>query len=422
MQRIASLNPPSHLPADPGPPTRPAHQLGWRVAVLPFRGIDSPLGGGIALGMAEEISVLLARFRAPHLIATATFWDGDGLVANWAEQCRIYRLDYVVTGTIQVVGDRVQVRVTLQDVVLDFETIWVGRFEGGVGDLFSLQDHIASGTVAQIDPELFHRTSAFPSSGRTDVAAAHHAVLTAIQGIYRLDRASFLEARNLLATAIDLDSSCAAAHAWMAYWGIMVVAQGWAQDPRAITFLAGQSAERAMLLDPLDARAVAIAGHVTAYLMHDVRAALRLHARAVELNPNLPIAWTLSSWSKIYIGEHAAAVRHAQTSISLSPRDPHIFAAEHVLMTAHFFRRHMDEAERMADAVMERNPDHVSALNVHLAILGHMGRRAEAGHLLGLLQASHPGITVDAIAARAPLRPNDLAFYMEGLRRAGVPS
>lgn len=422
MQRMASLNPPSPVPANPGSPTRPVHQLGWRVAVLPFRGIDSPLGGGIVLGMAEEISVLLARFRAPHLIATATFWDGDGLVANWAEQCRTYRLDYVVTGTIQVVGDRVQVRVTLQDVVLDFETIWVGRFEGEVGDLFSLQDHIASGTVAQIDPELFHRTSAFPPSGRTDVAAAHHAVLTAIQGIYRLDRASFLQARELLATAIELDPSCAAAHAWMAYWGIMVVAQGWAEDPRAITVLAGQSAERAMLLDPLDARAVAIAGHVTAYLMHDVRAALRLHARAVELNPNLPIAWTLSSWSKIYIGDHAAAVRHAQTSMSLSPRDPHIFAAEHVLMTAHFFRRHMDEAERMADAVMERNPDHVSALNVHLAILGHMGRRAEAGYFLGLLQASHPGITVGAIAARAPLRPNDLAFYMEGLRRAGVPS
>lgn len=419
---MASLNPPSLLSANPGSSMRPALQLGWRVAVLPFRSIDSSLGKGIALGMAEEISVLLTRFRAPHLIATATFWDGDGLVANWAEQCRNYRLDYVVEGVIQVAGDRMQVRVALKDVVLDFETIWVGRFEGGVDDLFSLQDHIASGTVAQIDPELFHRTSAFLPAGRTDVAAAHHAVLNAIQDIYRLDRASFLRARDLLATAIDLDPNCAAAHAWMAYWGIMVVAQGWAEDPKAIISLAGQSAKQAMLLDPLDARAVAIAGHVTAYLMHDVRAALRLHARAIELNPNLPVAWTLSSWSKIYSGDHAAAVRHAQTSQSLSPRDPHIFAAEHVLMTAHFFRRHLDEAERMADAVMERNPDHVSALNVHLAILGHMGRRAEAGHILGLLQASHPGITVSAIAARAPLRPDDLAFYTEGLRRAGVPS
>ena len=59
-----------------------------------------------------------------------------------------------------------------------------------------------------------------------------------------------------------------------------------------------------MQLDPLDARALAIAGHVKGYLMHDVRGALSLHARAIELNPNLPIAWTVSSWSRIYNGEH----------------------------------------------------------------------------------------------------------------------
>ncbi len=397
-------------------------QLGWRMAVLPFRSVGSPLGQGISLGMAEEISALLARFRAPHLIATVTFWDGAGPVADWAAQCRAYRLDYVVDGVIQVQDDRVKVTVTLRDVVLDFETIWVGRFEGPLNDLFSLQDRIASGTVAQIDPELFHRTSAFVSVARTNVAAAHRAVLTAIQGIYHLDRGGFMQARDLLSTAIQLDPGCAAAHAWMAYWGITVVAQGWAEDPGAVTQLAGRSAEQAMLLDPFDARALAIAGHVSAYLMHDVRAALLLHARAIELNPNLPVAWTLSSWSKIYSGDHAAAVRHAQTSQSLSPRDPHIFAVEHVLMTAHFFRRHLDEAERMADAVMERNPDHASALNVYLAILGHMDRRTEATHFLGLLQASKPGITVGAIAARAPLRLDDLAFYKDGLRRAGVPS
>jgi len=392
------------------------------VAVLPFHSVGAPLGQGIALGMAEEISALLARFRAPHLIATVTFWKDGGLVKNWAEQCKIYRLDYVVEGTIEVAGDRAQVTVRLQDVVLNFEPIWVGRFEGPVNDLFSLQDRIASGTVAQIDPELFHRTSAFVPAGRTEVAAAHQSVLTAIRDIYRIDRGSFLQAQGLLAKAINLDANCATAHAWMAYWGFMAVAQGWAGDSKAATELARTSAEQAMLLDPFDARSVAIAGHIKAYLMHDVRTALRLHAQAIELNPNLPLAWTLSSWSKIYSGDHTAAVRHAQTAQSLSPRDPYIFLVEHALMTAHFFRRHLDEAEQMSDAVMARNSDHVSALNVHLAILGHMGRKTDARHYLRLLQASQPNITVDAIAARVPLRPDDETFYKEGLRRAGVPS
>lgn len=420
---MPSLNPIGQPLAEPGFSAQSGLQLGWRVAVLPFRCADSPLGQGIALGMAEEISALLSRFRAPRLIAPVTFWDGTGPVKNWDEQCRAYRLDYVIDGVIQVGGSRVQVTVTLRDVVLDFEIIWVGRFEGPLDDLFSLQDRIASGTVAQIDPELFHRTSAFVAAGgRTEVATAHQSVLTAIQDIYRLDRNDFLRARDLLAQAIRLDPNCAAAHAWLAYWSIMAVAQGWAENSKAVVELAGASAEQAMLLDPLDARAVAIAGHVKAYLLHDVRTALRLHARAIELNPNLPVAWTLSSWSKIYSGDHASAVRHAQTALSLSPRDPHILLVEHALMTAHMFRRHLDEAERMADAVMARSLNHISALNVQLAILGHMGRKADAQEQLSLLQALQPNVTVSAIVARAPLRPDDLAFYMEGLRRAGVPS
>ena len=419
---MTNLNPMGQTLAESDLRLRAGFQLGWRVAVLPFHSVGAPLGQGIALGMAEEISALLARFRAPHLIATVTFWKDGDLVKNWAEQCKVYRLDYVVEGTIEVAGDRVQVAVKLQDVVLNFEPIWVGRFEGPVDDLFALQDRIASGTVAQIDPELFHRTSAFVPAGRTEIAAAHQAVLTAIQDIYRIDRGSFLQAQGLLEKAISLDPNCATAHAWMAYWGFMAVAQGWAMDPKAATELARKSAEQAMVLDPLDARAVSIAGHIKAYLMHDVCTALRMHAQAVELNPNLPLAWTLSSWSKIYSGDHAAAVRDAQTAKSLSPRDPYIFLVEHALMTAHFFRRHLDEAEQMSDVVMSRNSDHVSALNVQLAILGHMGRKTDCQHYLRLLQASQPNVTVSAIAARVPLRPVDAAFYKEGLMRAGVPS
>src|ERR1700722_6154580 len=108
----------------------PRHQLGWRMAVLPFRRVGAPAGRGIALGVAEEISAALARFRTPRLIATATFWDGSGPAADALVRCRTYQLDYIIDGTIHVVGDTVHVDVTLLDVVLDFEVIWCGRFDG----------------------------------------------------------------------------------------------------------------------------------------------------------------------------------------------------------------------------------------------------------------------------------------------------
>ena len=399
----------------------PKHQLGWRMAVLPFRSLGASLGHGLSLGMAEEISAALARFRAPRLVATVSFWDGIGPAVDAMGRCRAYGLDYVIDGMIQVVDSQVRVIVTLLDVVLDFEVAWSARFDGSLDDLFSLQDRIAAETVAQVDPDLFGQQRFSPTVAKTSVAEAHRAVLTAIRSIFRLDQLKFMRARELLARAIELDPGYAGAHAWMAYWSIMAVGQGWVDDPQDVIELAGRAAERATVLDPLDARGLAVAAHVKAYLLHDVKGALALHARAVELNPNLPIAWAMSSWSKIYSGDHGTAVRQAMTAQALSPRDPHLFFFEHAQMTAHFFRRQLVDAETLAEVVLARNPNHVSALNVYLAILGHMGRKAEAAYHLERLRAIDPDVSIGRIAGRVPLQAQDQAYYRKGLSCAGVP-
>ncbi len=409
-------------PVFPSDAIIPDHQLGWRMAVLPFRSVGAPVGHGIALGMAEEISTALSRFRLPRLVASATFWNGTEPVDDAMARCRMYALDYIIDGTIKIDGNQITVHVTLMDVVLAFEVIWSGRFDGTMDDLFSLQHRIVSETVAQIDPELFQRGSAYEAPCKTEVAAAHHSVLTAIQGIFRLDKPSFMKARELLSHAIELDPQYAAAYTWMAYWCIMAIGLGWADNPREIAGTAGDVAKRAVLLDPLDARAITIAGHVEAFLFKDVPRASEMHLRALELNPNLPIAWTLSSWCKIYTGEHATALREASIAKSLSPRDPHIFFTEHAMMVAYLFSRKLEEAEILSDVILARNPEILSALNIRLAILGHLGRRAEAAPVLATLQGFEPHITVASIVSRAPFTKYDQAYYARGLMLAGAPT
>ncbi len=400
----------------------PKHQLGWRMAVLPFRAVGSPGGYGLAFGMAEEISAAVSRFRSPRLMATATFWDGTGPAADVLARCRLYELDYILDGTIEVTGQRVRINVVLLDVVLDFEVIWTGAFDGDSSNLFTLQDRIATETVRQIDPDLFSRGPVSEAPLRTPVPAAHSLVLSAMPSIFRLDRDTFMRARVSLQQAIELDPNYASAHAWLAYWSIMAVGQGWVKDPRDVTALAGTSARRAVELDASDARALTIAGHVQGYFLHNVPGALELHARAIALNPNLPVAWTLSSIAKSYNGEHATAIRHAGISCSLSPRDPHIFLNENALLVAHFFSRNLDHASVLADAVLTRSPGHASGLNIQLATLGHLGRHDEAATCLAILRQIDPAVSASKIAGRIPLTPADRAFYMEGLRLSGVPA
>ena len=146
------------------------HQLGWRMAILPFRSVGAPGGYEIAFGMAEEISASIARFRSPRLMATATFWDGTGPADDVLGRCRMYELDYMMDGTINVTGTRVRINAVLLDVVLDFEVIWTGTFDGDLADLFTLQNEVAAEAVRQLDPDLYSRGPASQAPVRTQVA------------------------------------------------------------------------------------------------------------------------------------------------------------------------------------------------------------------------------------------------------------
>ena len=399
----------------------PGPGQGWRIAVLPFRSLGAPVDSGLSLSLAEEISAAMARFRMPRLTATGSFWDGDGPVVDALARARAYNLDYVISGTIQSSGTRVRVTVTLLDVSMEFEVIWACRFEGTTNDLFTLQDTIASHTVAQVDPELLQRHQFRGEAVRTPNSAAHQLVLTAIQGIYRPDRTRFMRARDLLLKAIEQDPDYAAAHAWLAYWYIIGVGQGWNDEPAEAGRLAGRAAERAVVLDPLDARGVTIAGHVKAYLLHDIDAALALHQRAIALNPNLQLIWAMSSVTHTYNGNHRLGVEHANIGIALSPSDPHVFFIEQSAMMAHFFLKELQTAELFSSSVLERKPGHAAGLRVRLAILGHLGNQSAARICLEQLRKVDQHVTIQAIISRPPLREIDRAYYAEGLRLAGVP-
>ena len=394
---------------------------GWRIAVLPFRSLGAPVDSGLSLSLAEEISAAMARFRMPRLTATGSFWDGDGPATDALARARLYNLDYVISGTIQSSGTRIRVTVTLLDVGMEFEVIWASRFEGTTDDLFTLQDTIASHTVAQVDPELLQRHQFRGEGARTPNAAAHQSVLTAIQGIYRPDRARFLRAHDLLLAAIEADKEYAAAYAWLAYWYIMGIGQGWIDDPAEAGQKAGEAAERAMILDPLDARGVTIAGHVKAYLLHDVEAALKLQQRALSLNPNLAVVWAMSAFAHIYDGRHEIAASHARTGISLSPSDPHIFFTELAATLADFFQHKLKTAEFFVNSVLERKPGHAAGLRIKLAILGHLGKSEATVLCIARLREVDKNVTIAGIVGRASWLDVDRTYYEAGLRLANVP-
>ncbi len=185
---------------------------------------------------------------------------------------------------------------------------------------------------------------------------------------------------------------------------------------------AGQHAERAVVLDPFDARGLTIAGHVRAFLHRRLREAIALHERALSLNPNLAMAWALSAIAFAYMGDPEEAERRNNRYKKLSPLDPHAFFYDAFFVLIHLLKRDYESAVAVGRAVSEMNPSFSATYKPYLAALGHLGRAQEAAVVRRRLMAIEPDFTVERFIATSPLeRESDRELFAEGLRLAGVP-
>ncbi len=338
-----------------------------------------------------------------------------------SERWRALGLDFLLDGTVQRSSDRVRINMRLLDMRAAGQVVWARRFDRDSADFLALQDEIAAETVAQLDPELLLREGRRISAARRHDPNAYELVLGAIPSIYLLDRAAFEYAGDMLARAVTLDPGLASAHAWWAYWHLLHVGQGWADDPDDAVQRAGELAGRAVMLDSTDARALALSGHVRGFLHRRPEEAKILHERALSINPNLPMAWAFSGLAYAYLGQHDEAIRRIDRARQLSPFDPHGFFFDTALILPHMFRSEYAEAIAHGRRAAELNPAFSSIHKGLLAALGHAGLIAEAALVRERLLRLEPGFSIAAALDRSPLlRPGDQEIYAAGLRLAGL--
>ncbi len=382
---------------------------GARVGVLPLQVIGTTdAEAHLGTGLAEEITSALARFAAQT--------RDEGAIR------RAFDLHFLLDGSIQRAQDRLRISMRLLDLRAGNQVVWSRRFDREADDLLTLQDEIAAEAVAQIDPELLLIESQRVAARPVADATAYDLLLRGLSLMDRLERPLFVQAGELLRQAITLEPDYAAAHAWYAYWHVLLVGQGWAKDPSLGIAQAGRLAERAIMLDPQDAKALTIAGHVRAYLNRRLREAISLHERALTLNPNLAMAWGMSGVAFAYIGDLGEAERRLQRYKKLSPLDPHAYFFDTGLCFVALLKGEHEAAVAIGRGVSEMNPAFSAACKPYLAALGHRGQSDEAESVRTRLLALEPGFSVQKFLAGSPFEKDEHRdHYAEGLRLAGLP-
>jgi DNA-binding SARP family transcriptional activator/TolB-like protein len=396
-----------------------------RVRVAPLRTLGEDCNDGLAIGLAEEISAGLSRFRWISCLPAISWRDQTGGTdinpGAQAYPWEVPEADLMLDGTIQRGLGRVRIIVRLVDLRSGGEIVWAGRFDREMTDPLALQDELGATIVARIDPELLRHEGRRMNLARQNDMTAQDLLLQALPGIYRMERQGFVAARRLLEASLEADPSNSVTHGWLAYWNLLCVGQGWAPDPAASIAEAGRLAERAVMLDPGDARALTLAGHVRGFLSKRPAEAIALHERALGLNPNLAMAWCFSGFAYSYIGDHEEALRRINQAIRLSPADPHMFFFDMALVIVQLMRGDYAAAIEAGRRAVELNPLFSSTYKSYLSALGWMGLSREAAEVRARLLDLEPGFSLAQAVERSPfLRPEDVGRYAEGLRRAGL--
>ncbi len=384
------------------------------IAVLPLKNLSGdPKQEYFSDGMTEELITTLARIELLRVTSRTSVMKYKNTGKTVPEIARELRVDGVLEGSVLQAGDRVRITVQLIHAATD-KHLWAESYEKDLRNILALQNEVARSIAGQIqinltadEKSILHRSRPVSPEAyqlylkgryfwnlRTEEGLRHglehfnqaieedHNYALAHAGValtYALlghelycimdPRESDPKAKAAALRALELDETCAEAHAVLA-WSNARYDWNWAAVEREY--------KRAIELNPSSATARQWYSH---YLlpMGRVEESLAESRRALELDPLNRVINMHLGWHYLYVRDYGQAVRQLRLTLELAPD----FALANM-----FLGQAYEQMGRFEEAIMEfQKGVRLSARKpVHLAALAHAyavsGRQAEAQKLL----------------------------------------
>jgi len=392
------------------------------IAVMPFNNMSGdPEQEYFADGMVEEIITALSRMRWLFVIARNSSFTYKGRSVDVKQISRELGVRYVLEGSVRKAPNRVRIMAQLIDAITGAH-LWADRFEAELGDVFDLQDRITASVVGAIAPKVQQAEIERAKHKPTESLDAYDHYMRGIASVdWRTPEATSQALRHFY-NAIELDPDFSSAFGMAAWCYVRRKNSRWMVEPMKETSEAIRLARRAVEVGNEDAIALSAGGFTLAYVGHELEDGAAYVDRAVMLNPNLAAAWDFRGWASVLLGEHDMALQHFGHSMRLSPLDPLMYVAQNGIAYAHFFAGRYDESLLWAQKVLRYSPTSHSALRIFAAANARAGRLKDANKAMARLREVDPTFRVSNLADLTPLRrPEDVAKYTDGLRKAGLP-
>jgi TolB-like protein len=183
------------------------------IAILPFANLSSdPEQEYFADGMVDDIITALSRFKSLFVIARNSSFTYKGRAVDVKQVGRELGVRYVLEGSVRKAANRVRITGQLVDTATGAH-LWADRFDGGLGDIFDLQDQVTESVVGAIAPAVEKAEIERAKRKPTESLDAYTLYLRGLARSYQFgNRQVNDEALRLFNSAIELDPDFAAAY------------------------------------------------------------------------------------------------------------------------------------------------------------------------------------------------------------------
>jgi TolB-like protein/class 3 adenylate cyclase len=392
------------------------------IAVLAFQNMSGdPEQEYFADGIVEDIITALSRYHSLFVIARNSSFTYKGAAVDVKQVGRELGVRYVLEGSVRKSADRVRVTGQLIDASTGAH-LWADRFDGALKDIFDLQDDITLRVVGAIAPKLEHAEMERALRKPTESLDGHDHFLKGMWSFHKAGREDIGEALRLFLKAIELDDKFSSAYGMAAWCYVRRKMNGWADEGPSESSKAAYITERAVECGKDDAVALACSGLAIGYKFADFDRAISLFDRAQALNPNLVIAWHLSSWIRSFIGQQDIAVEHLERAIRLSPVDPQRPGMQASIACAHFAAGRFDIASTTAKTAVLEQPSNFMATIAASAANAMTGNLDVARNAMKRARELDPNLNLQKIRSRLPYKQQEIVTRWEdALRKAGLP-
>jgi TolB-like protein/Flp pilus assembly protein TadD len=342
------------------------------LAVLPFANVvNDPQVEYLADGFTESVIDSLSQ-AGLRVMARSTVFTYKGREVDPRQVGEKLKVRAVLTGRVSQRGDTLTVAAELVDVA-DGARLWGKQYNRKPADVFAIQEEIAQEIAEALRLKLGGESTRQLAKRYTTNTDAYMLYRKGRYHYYQFTQENEIKARDYFYQAIALDPNYALAYAGIA--DIYTDFSGQYMTPGEAMPRAKEAASKALALDDNLAEAHHSLAMISFMADWDWAAAEREFKRAIELNPNWPVAHTDYGNFLALMGRFEEARVEAQRGRELDPLSA--FAID-LLSQVYFYERQYDRTIEHCYEIIEFNPGYIWAYRALSRSLRQQGRYQEA--------------------------------------------